>query len=80
VKFAQDWSQEFAPKLTRTFDGKIHIDTRFSQLMGKPPLMVAGMTPTTVNEVFVSGSFLFLSFVFFLFFSFFFSYYSCKID
>ena len=56
VIFAQDWRQEFAPKLVKTVsDGKIHVDTKFSRLLGKPPIMVAGMTPTSVNEVFVSA-------------------------
>ena len=57
VQYAQDWSKEFAPKLVRTSsDGKVHVDTKFSRLLGKPPLMVAGMTPTSVNETFVSGA------------------------
>lgn len=36
-------------------DGKVHIDTPFSRLLGKPPIMVAGMTPTTVKAGFVSA-------------------------
>jgi fatty acid synthase subunit alpha len=36
-------------------DGQIHIDTALSRLLGKPPLMVAGMTPTTANETFVAA-------------------------
>ena len=36
-------------------DGKIHLDTPFSRLLGKPPIMVAGMTPTTVKAGFVSA-------------------------
>jgi fatty acid synthase subunit alpha, fungi type len=36
-------------------DGKMHIDTPFSRLLGKPPIMVAGMTPTTVKAGFVSA-------------------------
>jgi len=36
-------------------DGMIHIDTPFSRLLGKPPIMVAGMTPTTVKAGFVSA-------------------------
>ncbi len=38
-----------------TSDGTIHIDTPFSRLLGKPPIMVAGMTPTTVKAGFVSA-------------------------
>jgi fatty acid synthase subunit alpha len=36
-------------------DGEIMLDTPFSRLLGKPPLMVAGMTPTTVKAGFVSA-------------------------
>jgi hypothetical protein len=36
-------------------DGKIHIDTSFSRLLGKPPVMVARMTPATVKAGFVSA-------------------------
>jgi fatty acid synthase subunit alpha len=37
-------------------DGRLQIDTPFSRLLGKPPLMVAGMTPTTVKAGFVSAT------------------------
>jgi hypothetical protein len=36
-------------------DGTMYIDTPFSRLLGKPPIMVAGMTPTTVKGGFVSA-------------------------
>ena len=36
-------------------DGEIHLDTPFSRLLGKPPIMVAGMTPSTVKAGFVSA-------------------------
>jgi fatty acid synthase subunit beta len=36
-------------------DGTVHLDTPFSRLLGKPPIMVAGMTPTTVKGGFVSA-------------------------
>ena len=35
-------------------DGKVQIDSPFSRLLGKPPVMVAGMTPSTVKAGFVS--------------------------
>lgn len=37
------WTEKFRPRLVKTSDGKIHIDTPFSRLLNKPPLMVAGM-------------------------------------
>ena len=36
-------------------DGTLHIDAPFSRLLGKPPIMVAGMTPSTMNAGFVSA-------------------------
>jgi len=41
--------------LTFRSDGKLHLDTPFSRLLGKPPIMVAGMTPSTVKAGFVSA-------------------------
>ncbi|KAJ2516672.1 fatty acid synthase alpha subunit Lsd1, partial [Coemansia sp. RSA 1939] len=53
---APNWLAEFGPKLVRTaFDGKLHIDTRMSRLLGMPTLMVAGMTHTTSFERFVAA-------------------------
>ena len=36
-------------------DGEIYLDTPFSRLLSKPPIMVAGMTPSTVKAGFVSA-------------------------
>jgi fatty acid synthase subunit alpha, fungi type len=36
-------------------DRTIHLDTPFSRLLEKPPIMVAGMTPSTVQGGFVSA-------------------------
>ncbi|KAI8872143.1 fatty acid synthase [Ramicandelaber brevisporus] len=59
IKYADNWEQVYKPRLVRTLnsDGKeiIHVDTSFSRLLGKPPLMVAGMTPSTVHQKFVSA-------------------------
>ncbi|RPD59601.1 fatty acid synthase [Lentinus tigrinus ALCF2SS1-6] len=55
VKTEQWWAKKFSPSLVKTSDGTIHIDTPFSRLLGKPPIMVAGMTPTTVKAGFVSA-------------------------
>ncbi|EPS98651.1 hypothetical protein FOMPIDRAFT_1051297 [Fomitopsis schrenkii] len=48
-------SKDFMLGLMKTSDGKIHLNTAFSRLLGKPPIMVAGMTPTTVKAGFVSA-------------------------
>ncbi|KAJ1727390.1 fatty acid synthase alpha subunit Lsd1, partial [Coemansia sp. Benny D160-2] len=51
LRRASDWGRDFAPRLVRTeSDGKIHIDTPMSRLLGKPPVMVAGMTPSTISD------------------------------
>ncbi|KAE8167417.1 acyl transferase domain-containing protein [Aspergillus tamarii] len=49
----QTWGQRFQPRL---FPGpKIRIETRLTRLLGTPPIMVAGMTPTTVHWDFVAA-------------------------
>ncbi|KAK9765666.1 fatty acid synthase alpha subunit Lsd1 [Basidiobolus ranarum] len=55
VRFGVDWAKEFGPKLVRTSNGDIKLDTKYSRLTGKPPLLVGGMTPTTANAQFVSA-------------------------
>ncbi|KAJ2811416.1 fatty acid synthase alpha subunit Lsd1, partial [Coemansia furcata] len=51
-----NWLAEFGPKLVRTaHDNQLHIDTLMSRVLGAPTVMVAGMTPTTVNENFVAA-------------------------
>ncbi|RUP46910.1 fatty acid synthase [Jimgerdemannia flammicorona] len=56
VKYSPNWANDYQPKLVKTTsNGNIHVDTRMSRLLGKPPMMVAGMTPSTVSEEFVSA-------------------------
>lgn len=56
LTFAPNWAEQYKPKLIRIAStNKVHIETQFSRLLGKPPIMVAGMTPTTSNEHFVSS-------------------------
>ncbi|KAJ7762020.1 fatty acid synthase [Mycena maculata] len=55
VKYEEWWGKKFAPGLVKTSDGTMYIDTPFSRLLGKPPIMVAGMTPSTVKGGFVSA-------------------------
>ncbi|KAK7027725.1 hypothetical protein R3P38DRAFT_3520793 [Favolaschia claudopus] len=55
VKYEEWWSKKFAPGLVETSDGTMYLDTPFSRLLGKPPIMVAGMTPSTVQAGFVSA-------------------------
>ncbi|PLW42844.1 hypothetical protein PCANC_06854 [Puccinia coronata f. sp. avenae] len=48
----QRWSEKYKVRLVKTKDGRLQIDTPFSRLLSKPPLMVAGMTPCTVPAAF----------------------------
>ncbi|KAI1007020.1 Fatty acid synthase subunit beta [Podosphaera aphanis] len=53
VKYAVDWVKEHGPRLIKTSTGKTFVDTKMSRLLGIPPVMVAGMTPCTVQWDFV---------------------------
>ncbi|ODQ45125.1 hypothetical protein PICMEDRAFT_73908 [Pichia membranifaciens NRRL Y-2026] len=53
LTYAQNWLDEFRPKLIKNKDGKVYVDTKFSRLLSRAPLMVPGMTPTTVSPSFV---------------------------
>ncbi|KAI8318728.1 hypothetical protein GQ54DRAFT_280477, partial [Martensiomyces pterosporus] len=56
VTSAPNWLAMHGPRLVRTaHDGQIHIDSPMHHILGKPPVMVAGMTPTTSNESFVAA-------------------------
>ncbi|KAF2181849.1 beta subunit of fatty acid synthase [Zopfia rhizophila CBS 207.26] len=50
-----DWLRDFAPTLLSDASGRTMVNTKMSQLLGVPPLMVAGMTPTTVHPDFVAA-------------------------
>ncbi|KAM7218171.1 Acyl transferase domain containing protein [Rhypophila decipiens] len=56
VKYAVDWVKEYGPRLVRTKGGRTYVDTKMSRLLGLPPLLVAGMTPTTVPWDFVAAT------------------------
>lgn len=56
IKWAPNWLDEYRPKLVKTKAGKVYVDTKFSRLLGRAPLMVPGMTPTTVNTDIVSAT------------------------
>ncbi|KAK4100223.1 beta subunit of fatty acid synthase [Parathielavia hyrcaniae] len=56
VKYAVDWVKEYGPKLVKTSSGRTYVDTKMSRLLGLPPLLVAGMTPSTVPWDFVAAT------------------------
>ncbi|KAJ5119547.1 hypothetical protein N7448_010216 [Penicillium atrosanguineum] len=56
VMYASDWVKEHGPRLVQTSTGETYVDTKMSRLLGIPPVMVAGMTPTTVPWDFVAAT------------------------
>lgn len=52
---SQNWGTEFGPRVTKTASGQTLIETKFSKFSKLPPIMVAGMTPTTVPWDFVAA-------------------------
>ncbi|KAK7745758.1 beta subunit of fatty acid synthetase [Diatrype stigma] len=56
VIYADNWVKEYGPRLIKTKGGKTYVDTKMSRLLGVPPVMVAGMTPSTVPWDFVSAT------------------------
>jgi fatty acid synthase subunit beta, fungi type len=52
---APNWGELYKPRLTGQATGKWKLDTKMSRLFGVPPVMVAGMTPTTVPWDFVAA-------------------------
>lgn len=49
VQREKRWIDSYTPKLIKTKSGEIRIDTPMSRMLGKPPICVAGMTPSTVQ-------------------------------
>ncbi|WP_345001672.1 fatty acid synthase subunit beta domain-containing protein, partial [Tsukamurella soli] len=49
------WS-EYAPKLIELPDGRTVLSTRFTELTGRSPILLAGMTPTTVDAGIVAAA------------------------
>ena len=56
LKFSPNWLEEYHPKLVKTKAGKVYVDTKFSKLLGRAPLLVPGMTPCTVSPDFVAST------------------------
>ncbi|OMH79030.1 Fatty acid synthase subunit beta, partial [Zancudomyces culisetae] len=56
VTYSQNWEKEFGPKIVQNkYTGSLMLDTRMTRLLGKPHIMVAGMTPSTIGSDFVSS-------------------------
>ncbi|WP_288437434.1 type I polyketide synthase [uncultured Gordonia sp.] len=52
---ARPWS-EFAPTLAELPDGRKVVETAFTKLTGRSPMLLAGMTPTTVDPAIVAAA------------------------
>ncbi|MGN2641009.1 type I polyketide synthase [Nocardia takedensis] len=52
---ARPWSS-FAPKPVRLPNGRIVVETSFTKLTGRSPILLAGMTPTTVDAKIVAAA------------------------
>ncbi|KAL9640019.1 MAG: hypothetical protein Q9164_000554 [Protoblastenia rupestris] len=50
-----NWEEMFKPRLTTNALGATSLKTKMTRLFGVPPVMVSGMTPTTVPWDFVSS-------------------------
>jgi len=46
----------FAPRITRLPDGRLTLDTAFTRLTGRSAVLLAGMTPTTVDPAIVAAA------------------------
>ena len=55
LRSGQNWEREFGPYVAKTASGQDIVVTKFSKLLKLPPIMVAGMTPTTVPWDFVTA-------------------------
>ncbi|HVQ99375.1 MAG TPA: fatty acid synthase subunit beta domain-containing protein, partial [Mycobacterium sp.] len=51
----QAWSS-YAPSVVELPDGRIKLSTRFTRLTGRSPILLAGMTPTTVDAKIVAAA------------------------
>lgn len=52
----ENWYLEYSPKLIqRQANEPPVLDTKFTRALGKPPIMVAGMTPTSVDHELVAA-------------------------
>ena len=52
---ARAWSS-YAPTAVTLPDGSVKLSTKFTRLTGRSPILLAGMTPTTVNAKIVAAA------------------------
>jgi fatty acid synthase subunit beta len=54
IRWGPDWAKDHRPSLLRTASSVV-VGSKLSRLLGLPPVMVAGMTPTTTRPEFVAA-------------------------
>lgn len=52
---ARPWTS-YAPSVVQLPDGRVKLDTKFTRLTGRSPILLAGMTPTTVDAKIVAAA------------------------
>jgi fatty acid synthase len=52
---ARPWSS-YAPSVVNLPDGRVKLSTKFTRLTGRSPILLAGMTPTTVDAKIVAAA------------------------
>src|SRR5690606_27496022 len=52
---ARPWSS-YAPEVVQLPDGSVKLETKFTRLTGRSPILLAGMTPTTVDAEIVAAA------------------------
>ncbi|KAI0195914.1 sterigmatocystin biosynthesis fatty acid synthase subunit beta [Astrocystis sublimbata] len=55
VVSTSSWSEKFKPRVAKYADGSYHVETRLNSVLRAPPIITAGMTPTTVPWDFVAS-------------------------
>ena len=55
LRVTPDWFKLHGPKMVKDAEGSVSLSTKMSRLLGTPPIMVAGMTPTTIHSDFVAS-------------------------
>ncbi|RDW58716.1 fatty acid synthase subunit beta [Coleophoma cylindrospora] len=56
LTYGPNWLKLYGPTIGRTFAGTKFLDTKMWRVLGVPPVMVAGMTPTTTRWNFVAAT------------------------
>lgn len=55
IQYGKNWAEEYQPGLV-CVAGRNMVKTRLSRLLGLPPIIVGGMTPTTVHPDFLAAT------------------------